>query len=132
MQAPHRKVLRDSHVAAIAIAALLAGSIEFLFNALLYPASQFLSFLAIALATHNTPYMPRTIDYAAHFISLEMPIFNLGTALNSLACAWLLSLWVYGKGPLRVLRSYWEIIPSSLTRGSALRLGMNGRRLFRN
>ena len=101
-----RKVLIDSHVAAIAIAILLAGAIEFLFIALLYPASRVLSFLAIAVATNSPPYIPRTMDYTAQNLSLQAPLFDLSFAVNNLACAWLFSLWIYGTGPMRVLGCY--------------------------
>jgi hypothetical protein len=55
MQAPLRKVLIDSHVAAIVIAVLLAGAIELVFIALADPASRVLSFLTLALATNSPP-----------------------------------------------------------------------------
>ncbi len=106
MQATLRKVLIDSHVAAIAIAVLLAGAIEFVFLDLLYPASRVLSFLAIVVATNNPPYIPRTMDYAAGNVSFQAPLLNLCFAVNNLACAWLLSLWIYGTGPMRILSNY--------------------------
>lgn len=106
MQGSLRKVLIDSHVAAIVIALLLAGAVQCTFDALLDPASHILSFLTIALATHSPPYGPRTLDYASHNVSLQQPLFDLFSAVNNLACGWLLSLWVYGKSPLRILVSY--------------------------
>jgi hypothetical protein len=106
MQADLRKVLIDSPVAAIAIAVLLAGAIEFVFMALLDPASSVLSFLTVALATNSPPYIPRTMDYAARNVSLQGPFFELSFAVNNLACAWLLSLWAYGRGPMRILGNY--------------------------
>jgi hypothetical protein len=106
MQATLRKVLIDSHVAAIVIAVLLAGAIEPVFIALLDPASRVLSFLTIALATNNPPYIPRTMDYAARYVSLQAPLLGLSVAVNNLACAWLLSLWIYGTGPMRILSNY--------------------------
>jgi hypothetical protein len=106
MQDSLRKALIDSHVAAIAIAILLAGAIESVFIALLDPASRVLSFLTIALVANSPPYMPRTLDYASRSISLQLPLLNLSVAVNNLACGWLLSLWVYGKGPIRILGNY--------------------------
>ncbi|HEV2484412.1 MAG TPA: hypothetical protein VGT08_02680 [Terracidiphilus sp.] len=106
MQATLRKVLIDSHVAAIAIAVLLAGAIEFVFIALFDPASRVLSFLTIAVATNSPPYIPRTVDYAARNVSLQASLFDLSVALNNLACAWLISRWAYGTGPMRILRNY--------------------------
>ena len=106
MPATLRKVLIDSHVAAIAIAVLLAGAIEFVFIALLDPASRVLSFLTVALATNSPPYIPRTMDYAARNVSLQAPLLDLSVAVNNLACAWLLSLWIYGTSPMRILSNY--------------------------
>jgi hypothetical protein len=87
MQATLRKVLIDSQVATIAIAVLIAGAIEFVFLALLDPASRVLSFLTVALATNSPPYIPRTMDYPAHNVSLQVPLFDLSFAVNNLACA---------------------------------------------
>lgn len=103
-----RSVLADSHVAAVAIAALLAGFISLSFTALIVPAAQLSYFLTIALATHDVPYMPRAMIHAAPSMSIQTTISQLCFAVNSLACAWLLSLWTYGTGPLRSLGNYRE------------------------
>ncbi len=106
MQGSLRKVLIDSHVAAIVIAILLAGTIGCVVDALLDPASRVLSFLTIAMATNSPPYLPRTIEFAAREVSLQIPLFNLSIAANNLICIWLLSIWVYGTNPIRVLSMY--------------------------
>jgi hypothetical protein len=46
--------------------------------------------------------------HAAPYLSLQVTLSELCFAVNSLACAWLLSLWTYGTGPLRSLGNYRE------------------------
>jgi hypothetical protein len=46
------------------------------------------------------------MDYAARYVSLQAPLLDLSVAVNNLACAWLLSLWIYGTGPMRILSNY--------------------------
>ncbi len=107
MQATLRKVLIDSHVAAIAIAFMLFECIQEASLALWGPACGLYSFLAafVAIRIHVISYIPLTPD------SLTQQMFktsanDLVLVLVNLTGAWFLSLLVYGAGPLRSLGSY--------------------------
>lgn len=95
-----RRVLRDSHIAAVAIAVLLVWSLDLAGTAIW-----------------------RSISYLGHQLFLRVPIFDIplffGPAGNYsqtiyllsfsalfLVEAWILSLLVYGFGPFSVLASY--------------------------
>ena len=91
-----RKILADSHVSAVAIAVLLFRSLDSAIWILWGP-------LSMAILTF--PNFPRT-DRFTSFITISY-LFN---SLVYLAAAWLLSRWVYGKGPLRSLSQYRTIL----------------------
>ena len=106
VQSSLRKALIDSHVAAAAIALLLAGAIATAWSALLLPVFNFFSSLLIAVASSESHNILRSLGSVGQKAYLQLTFFGLADALNDLACAWLLSLWVYGTGPVRCLRTY--------------------------
>jgi hypothetical protein len=101
-----RRALIDSHVAAIAIATLLAASVGEAVILIAFPAARILSFLIVAIATNNIPYVPNTMDFAAHQLSLQNILVSLLIVFTNLAAAWLLCRWVYGAGLLCTMASY--------------------------
>lgn len=100
-----REILADSHISAVAIAALLLLSLDWGFRALWGPFSRVAGFLFNAIAIFGIPYFSLRLDSADRLI-LITTITYLFSALISLAAAWLLSRWVYGVGPLRILSTY--------------------------
>jgi hypothetical protein len=111
MQPSFRKVLTDSHVAAIAIAILLFSSLSAAFMALWGPANGILYIFA-AEATGKPPFAHLNLDYATRRMLSEeltnLPVWLsfLVSALVCILAAWLLSRWTYGVGPLRALGTY--------------------------
>ena len=98
-----RKILADSHVAAVAIAVFLLWFLDLGFRSLWEPLFRTASYLFTAVAIFDIPYF--TLNGADHFL-LIMTFSNLIYALINLTAAWLLSRWVYGVGPLRSLGAY--------------------------
>jgi len=108
VQAFLRKVLIDSHVAAVTIAMLIFTSIATAIGALWYPSWRILSILITAVSTHDISDIPRDLDTLTHDENLAVSLFILLFALINLAAVWLLSRWIYGAGPLRSLGRYKE------------------------
>lgn len=109
MPASLRKVLIDSHVAAVTIAMLIFFSAVEAVFALWEPVSQVVSYLITAVAylitavaIRDIPSFPVTRSYVTSSM-LPITFTILLLALANLAAAWLLSRWVYGVGPLRSL-----------------------------
>jgi hypothetical protein len=108
VQASLRKVLIDSHVAAITIVVLIFYSAVFftkLAFAMSEPALEVVFYIATAVAIRGIPSAPVTRYYITDYL-LPATLPNLLFALIALAGAWLLSSWVYGTGPLRTLSNY--------------------------
>jgi hypothetical protein len=105
MQGALRKVLIDSHVAAIAIAVLFFFSAGQVSSALWQPACEVVSFLITAVAILDIPSMPFTRNYLTEFL-LPNSLTDLAHAAAYISAAWLLSFWIYGAGPFRTLNSY--------------------------
>lgn len=102
-------ILADSHVAAVAIALLLAWSLEAAFAALWGPLSHVLGYLMTAAAILDIPYFPRTFS-ATDRTELMVAGGELIYALAYLTAACLFSGCVYGMGPIRSLGQYRTIL----------------------
>jgi hypothetical protein len=105
-----REILIESHVAAIAIAVLLLGLLEFGFRALctlLWPVA---TYLLTAVAIFDIPYFSRTFTLEDQYILVTTMSFLLG-ALANLAAAWVLAYWVYRVGPMRSLTQHYAHLP---------------------
>jgi hypothetical protein len=89
-----RKILADSHVAAVAISVFLLRSLNSVFA---------------TVVVLDVPYFSRSLGYPDTLITMASYLFD---ALISFTAAWLLSRWVYGVGPFRSLTRY----RSTLTR----------------
>ncbi len=98
-----RERLADSHVAAIAVAALLVWSLDAGFRAVWVPLGRVVDYLASAIAIVDIPYSSFT--YESYFI-LFNTLSYLVPALCNFAAAWGISHWVYGTGPLNTLSLY--------------------------
>jgi hypothetical protein len=105
MQGFLRKALIDSHVAAIAIADLLLGATAAVAFAAWEPASGDGFVVLTARVMSGRHGIPRAADNPAPYM-LWVVAYSLLMALASLSGAWILSHWVYGTGPLRVLSGY--------------------------
>jgi hypothetical protein len=102
MRPPLRETLADSYISAVAIAVLLYWSFYWGFAALWSPLASAASFLFTAVAILDIPYFSSTFSSADRFM-LTTSLLFLFNAFVCLTAAWLLSLWVYGIGPLRSL-----------------------------
>jgi hypothetical protein len=100
-----RRVLADSHVAAVAIALLLLWSLDAVFSALWPPLFRALQFAFTAIAILDIPYFSRTFT-VADWSMLTIGLAYLYSSVVSLSVAWLLSKCIYGTGPLRALARY--------------------------
>src|SRR5258708_38018158 len=100
-----RKILADSHIAAVAIAVLVLWSLDSAFWALWGPLSRSISFLFTAVAILGIPYFSRTLT-STDRVTLFITFSYLFNSFVYLAAAGLLSRWVYGMGPLRSLSKY--------------------------
>jgi hypothetical protein len=98
---PLRDILVGSHIAAIAIAALLIWALDSGFRAVWEPLPDAGTYLVTAFAIRSLPYYSG-IDS----VSLARTFSYSLAALVSFAAAFFLSRWVYGVGPLRVLATY--------------------------
>lgn len=105
MGIPLRKVLADSHVAAVTIAVFLFWSVDSAFWALRSPLSRVFNFIVTALAILGVPYSTWT-STTADRLTTYIPLVFLLDSLAYFAAAALLSRWVYGVGPFRSLREY--------------------------
>jgi len=95
-----RQVLADSHVAAVAIALFLLGSLDAAFSALWPPVFEVLKYVFTAIAILDIPYLG-----SLRIADRSMLILSISYCIVSLSAAWLLSKWVYGVGPFRALMS---------------------------
>lgn len=99
-----RKALIDSHVAAATIAILLFLSLGGFYVVV----DQLLSWaMVLTRSEHPNPALSLQV-IAGNVFS------GLSGALGVLACAWLLSYWVFGAGPPRSLASYRDRISRRL------------------
>ncbi|MGA9882107.1 MAG: hypothetical protein WBQ34_00140 [Candidatus Acidiferrales bacterium] len=109
-----RKILADSHVAAIAAAVLivwsaywLAFAIPWTIESSLDPIASIANYLATAVAIRGVPASP-IISSPDNWDRLQLAIIlgSLFKALFSFAGASILTRCVYGAGPLRALKSH--------------------------
>jgi hypothetical protein len=108
VQASLRKVLIDSHVAAVTIAVLIFNSFYSIVkavSALWRPAFTAVMFLITAVTIRGIPSIYRILD-PLNRLNLLAAHFRILIAFAILAAAWLLSRWIYGTGPLRALSNY--------------------------
>jgi hypothetical protein len=111
VQASLRRVLIDSHVAAVAIAILIILSLNAAIMALWGFANDVLYYLA-AEAAGKPPFAHLNLAHATPYIlsnmltNLPVRLSILVSALVCILAAWMLSRWTYGVGPLRTLGSY--------------------------
>jgi hypothetical protein len=101
--------LAESHVAAVAIALLLAWSLEAAFAGVWGPLSHLLGYLMTAAAILDVPYFSRTLTTMDR-LELLVAGAELFYAFVYLAAACLLSGYVYGTGPIRSLSQYRSIL----------------------
>ena len=99
-----RRVLADSHVAAVAIAALLMWALDATFRGLWDPFYDLVAFVFTGIAIRDIPYISPTPTVADRLMLIKTGYFAY-IAIVCLLGAWLLSRWVYGMGPLRCLTS---------------------------
>jgi hypothetical protein len=102
-----RQMLADSHVSAVAIAVLLIWSFDSVLDAFWNPFFTAVTFLVTAVAILGLPYIPPRLSFSQR----SMLIITCAYLINAICClaaAWLLSHWVYGKGPLQSLKRYRE------------------------
>ena len=94
-----RQVLEDSQVAAVSIALLLLWSLDSAVRGLWDPAYRVGAFLVTAIAIWDIPDWSPGGNFADRSM-LIIALYYLYSAIASLLAAWLLSRWVYGRGPL--------------------------------
>lgn len=107
MQSTLRKILADSHIAAVTISLLLFFSLKSFLQALPHPLLDALGFVITAVAIRGVPYIPHPLDVADKMTLLgTAPL--LYNALTCFIAASLMSRWIYRATPLRVLSAYWS------------------------
>jgi hypothetical protein len=99
-----RKVLAESHVAAIAIAVLLCWSVGAALQGIMAPLFSAAEYLAIAVTIRGGPSVGPDF-FRSHALQIAAAAYVLNAAVD-FAAAWLLARWVYGDGPFTVLRRY--------------------------
>lgn len=111
MPSSTRKILADSHIAAITIALLLFLSFKMLCEALLWPVLGGFGFVIMAVAIRGIPYIGSqpTFEERLMFVS-SVPL--LWESLFSLCIAWLLSRWIYRMSPRAILKIYFGKLSS--------------------
>jgi hypothetical protein len=100
-----RKILADSHVAAVAIAALLTFALQSFVDALWSPFVRVADFVLNAIAILGIPsgsWRFGFTDLNALTAALSYCLY----AFISIVAAWLLSRWIYGMTPISMLRAY--------------------------
>ena len=97
-----RETLADSHIAAVAIAALLFMSLRDVISVLLPILGQVLAFIFSALAIQDLPYYSSTLVV----FTLSGTALDLCNALVAFYSSWVISQMVYDASPLSILRSY--------------------------
>ena len=100
-----RQILDDSHIAAVTIAVLLMWFLDGAFRALWIPVSRAIGFLFTAVAIFDIPYFSPTFTLADRLTLATASAYLYG-AVVSFSAAWLLSRWIYGTGPIRILTRY--------------------------
>jgi len=100
-----RRILADSHIAAVAIAVLLFRSFEFGIRSLGRPLFLVTGFLVDVVAVRGIPYGSGTFTLGEWLTLIPTFAYLSGTVI-SLAAALVLSRWVYGVGPFRSLSEY--------------------------
>lgn len=102
MQSTLRKILADSHIAAVTISLLLFFSLKSFLQALSHPLLDAFRFVITAVAIRGIPYIPHSLDFAD-----KMTLLGTASLLyNAFTCfiaAWLVSRWIYRATPLRIL-----------------------------
>lgn len=96
-----REILAESHIAAIAIAALLFWSVVLVCQAIWEPLSKLLPLLFTAIAIFDIPYF--SFVGAEWYLVLIITSYDLIGAFTMFATAWYLSRVVYGIGPFQSL-----------------------------
>jgi 4'-phosphopantetheinyl transferase EntD len=102
-----QEVLAESHIAAITIAILLFSALDGIFQAVWPPVSNALGFLFTAVAIFDIPYFSPTLTVMDRLTMIVLFSY-LYFAFISLLAAYLVSRWVYRKGPLKVLTGYYS------------------------
>jgi hypothetical protein len=104
MPASLRKTLVESHVAAVTVAVLLFASLEGIYIA----AGHLLSFLLLFIQIYQSHQVFDVFGVTEDRdpMMLSVTLSCLIGAAAALLCAWLVSRWTYGVGPLRCLGSY--------------------------
>jgi hypothetical protein len=105
VKSPLRKVLADSHVAAVIIALLLLWALNFGFTALLEPLVRLADFLFTAIAISDVPYVSRHLTAEQESMLINTAAYSVST-IAVVVAAYFFSHWVYGVGPLRSLSAY--------------------------
>ncbi len=105
MKVSLREALVNSHVAAIAIAVLLASALRELFEALLPLGTRIFGFLFTAAAIQEIPYFSPGVTAEDRLVLITVG-WNLYMAAIGFSAAWIISKWAYRSGPIEILRSY--------------------------
>lgn len=104
-----RETLAGSHVAAVAIAALVFYAVDYFLRAFQDVLPAVVSFIATAMAIRGMPYVSSRTSLLDQ-LRLLSPLYYFFVAVTSFASAGLLSRWVYGVGLLACLRRYRPIL----------------------
>jgi hypothetical protein len=104
-----RKILADSHIAAVAMAVLLTFALEWALDALWSPFIRVADFVFNSIAILDVSSGSLHFDFTDR-ATLFVSFFLLCSAATAVASAWILSRWAYGETPLSTLRGYYARI----------------------
>ncbi len=98
-----RKILKNSHIGAVACVVLLWWSLDAACRALWAPFYRASLYVATAIAIWDLPYSKIDVMDKVEFVSaLEHFLY----AIAYFAAAWMISRWLFGAGPIHSLRTY--------------------------
>jgi len=100
-----RETLAESRVSVVAIAVLLLWFLDLSFRALCGPLWRLGTFLFMAIAILDVPYISPHLGVADRAMLLSTFLDSI-EAIMSLAGAFVLSHWVYGVGPFQSLAKW--------------------------
>ena len=104
-----RKTLATSRVGAVAIAVLLFWALYSACQLLWLPLLQIADYIAQSgILEGIIEWPPRHFSFGPSYIP-NASFYSIFSVM-SIAAAWLLSRWIYGTGPIRVLKTYRSIL----------------------
>jgi hypothetical protein len=104
MFASLRKTLVESHVAAVTVAVLLLASLKGIYYAADHLVGALILFIQLYVNNRLYDFSFELSHQDSDMLAVTLSL--LVGALAAILCAWMVSRWAYGVGPLRSLAPY--------------------------